>query len=1225
MIRISVAEAGKRPQMLTFNGNSITLGRASQHELRLTGKGVSSTHCRFFRQGDQFFIEDLGSTNGTYVNRARVQGAQPVTGTDDIVVAIYRLRILTDDQSGASRPPSGGYPSVGPSVGQPPPGQPPMAATAGGRGSGPTAQMAPPPPLGGASPAYGAASPTGAPPAYGASNPTGAPPTHHGASNPTGAPPPFVGSAPSAAPGYGAGPSAPGPAGATPGYGGRPPTGSSPSAPGTAGTPGPGMGRPPTGASAAVGSSAPVAPTGHAPSAAEPAAPEGSGDVAWEREWKQIETLAQAWLSAGQDDGMLLTGDKLKHARQWLGQGRGKRPAPTPLHREFIVAGAKARRGRVLGITSIAALLVGGLGVGGWVLTHSEGDEASSEDDGGAAVATNDAGGGKGPTPKAQTGNRQASDALAETVDSIIGMDAVVATLVATEAVAMLPSGDAPLDAPAFAAQRAALRMLPARPLIAGSASVRAVALSPDGRWAVTSDAAGNVRLWDLEVAGSLKPAYLRGHASAVTHMKVSRSGRWLVTADADGLLLRWDLNERDPSMSSASLSAHRSPITAVHISDGSRWMASADESGEVKVWDLDSATPSAVSMPGPHTGKVTGVSINAAGSRVVSSGEDFTARSWSLKDGRPGRKPKIVPHEELPVTSIALTGDDSTAVTGVEDGTVFLWSPSAGAPARRWIPLASHTAAVTLIETTADSSMAVSASDDNSIVVWDLRAKVPSASSIKFDLHKDKIRQLQLYSPPADVPASRRLATTAFTASDDGTARSWNLDKRFSGTDSKIFFGHEGAVRSVAVSGDGQWAITGGDDGVARVWDWQSLPTTTGDEAPKIGSASLVARGHARPVVAVGVDRFGWRMITGSADGTARVWDLRNPARIHQLPLKDLHKGPVRVTTVSPVSGWAATGDDSGNVVIWDIRDEAPKGLSLPGHTGEIRSIAFTADGKRFASASTDSTVRVWTMGKGIDKTVEVLRHKDEVTQLAISENGKWLIAGALSSVVIWDLTGDLKKPYRTLKKHENDVLSVAAGPKGNWLASGSSDRKAVLYDLSKDKLYTTLLRGHEDEIGVLAFSPDGRYLASGSGDKSIRLWDLQSAHPDEKSLTLSQHEGGINDLQWSRDSRWLVSAANDGTFRIWDTEKGFVEMVEQSFAFEGHAEASVVRQIGLVPGKNERGITRIVSASYDGTARVWPLQREALIKLGCSRAGRALTAEEWDEFVGGAYKPSC
>ncbi|MCA9705851.1 MAG: FHA domain-containing protein, partial [Myxococcales bacterium] len=143
MIRISIVESGKSPQLLTFNAPAITLGRAPSHDLCLTGKGVSGTHCRIIREGETYYIEDLGSTNGTYVNRMRVQGRQPIGPTDDVVLAVYRLRVLADSESGVSaRPGSGAMPVAMP------PGTPTGGvATPGARVRQPTAHV--PPPTGG--------------------------------------------------------------------------------------------------------------------------------------------------------------------------------------------------------------------------------------------------------------------------------------------------------------------------------------------------------------------------------------------------------------------------------------------------------------------------------------------------------------------------------------------------------------------------------------------------------------------------------------------------------------------------------------------------------------------------------------------------------------------------------------------------------------------------------------------------------------------------------------------------------------------------------------------------------------------------------------------------------------------------------------------------------------------------------------------------------------------
>ncbi len=945
-------------------------------------------------------------------------------------------------------------------------------------------------------------------------------------------------------------------------------------------------------------------------------APVGGG--AWGREWEQIDRLATAWLAAGKDSAGLLRGEKLAHARKWLAQGRGKQPAPKPVHRDFIVAGSKANSARIVGRLLITVVVLGGLAFGGWYLYGQDfGDPV--EDDGGeeVVVVPTDAGGGT-VLPSGPSGNRDRSDLLAQSAGGLFSTNPVLALLVATEAVAQLPKDRPALDAPAFWVIRGALSSLPGRPLRGHGGSVEAVALSPDGRWAITAEAgrSGDVRLWDLFKPGVPQAKMLRGHPKGLTGMEVSYDGRWLVTADDDGLAMRWSLGDEDPSAVSVRLEDHKAPITSLDISTNGRWLVTGDEAGKVRVWDLELPRPKAIKLPKCPELPITDVAINGDGTRVVASSEDMIARNWRLTDGKPGRSPIQVPHEEVVVTTAALTDDDTFAVTGGADGIVRLWPSTSRAPTRKWELLEAHKGPINHLEVTTDSSIAVSIARDNDLVVWDLKAKVPSASSVRLEGHKERIVTLDIYSPPAG--RRQHVPTSAFTASDDGTARSWNLDKRKSGVESRIFAGHEGAVRSVAVSGDGQWAITGGDDRVARVWDWQSLPLS-GDEADT-GSASLLGRGHTDGVVAIGVDDFGRRVVTGSADGTARIWDLRHPTRMQSLPIRDLHDAKVRAVASS--QRWAATGDDSGRLVFWDVLGDRPKGLDLAGHTGEIEGVAFTPDSVRMVSVSTDRTARVWRINQDDpEDDVVVLQHRDEVSQLAISGDGKWLLTGTLTAAVLWDLNGPLREPKHRFDEHEDDLTAVALGPNGRWAATGSADRRVVLYDLEKGRPTTTKLRKHEDVVRELAFDPKGRWLATGSDDKSIRLWDLRSEYPAEGSVALPGHQGWIMDLQWSPDGNWLVSASNDSTIRLWDMRKDLEERIDEAIVLAGHK--APVRQIGLIT--DELGLARIVSASYDGTTRLWPLRADELVTLGCTYAGRTITEKEWKQHVGGDYDPAC
>ena len=214
---------------------------------------------------------------------------------------------------------------------------------------------------------------------------------------------------------------------------------------------------------------------------------------------------------------------------------------------------------------------------------------------------------------------------------------------------------------------------------------------------------------------------------------------------------------------------------------------------------------------------------------------------------------------------------------------------------------------------------------------------------------------------------------------------------------------------------------------------------------ASRPGIASLT--GHTDRVHAVAFSPDGHTLLSGSYDGTARLWDMATHRQIGD-PLNG--HGEVYSVAFSPHGNIVATGGEDTMVRLWDVATHRQIGDPLNGHDGEINAVAFSPDGKILATGGADDgTVRLW----------NVASHR----QIGVPLLG-----------------------------HSGVVYSVAFSPDGKILASGGADGTVRLWNVASHRQIGVLLLGHGSAVNAVAFSPDGKILTTGGADGIIRLWDV-------------------------------------------------------------------------------------------------------------------------------------
>jgi WD40 repeat protein/serine/threonine protein kinase len=312
-------------------------------------------------------------------------------------------------------------------------------------------------------------------------------------------------------------------------------------------------------------------------------------------------------------------------------------------------------------------------------------------------------------------------------------------------------------------------------------------------------------------------------------------------------------------------------------------------------------------------------------------------------------------------------------------------------------------------------------------------------------------------------------------------------------------------------------------------------------------------------------------------------------------------HTGGVRSLAVSPDGRRLVSGSADHTLIIWDVATDQPIGTPLTGHTGWVNSIAFSPDGKRIASASTDQTIRIWNAETGEAEGEPLIGHTGSVWSVAFSPDGQTLASGSDDiTVILWDVaTG---KPIGDpLTGHEGTVYSVTFSPDGKTLASGSDDDTIRLWDTSTwkpigDPLSTV------NWVLSLAFNPKTGLLASTGADRNVTFWDTSTG--ERLTVLTTNHQNWGRQVVFSTDGQYFATASQDHTVRIWDATSG--DPVGDPFG--GHS--ADVWSAAFVPGSDT-----IISADSDGKIIEWNITKPQSLAT--------VLADSQDGLLTVAYSP--
>jgi eukaryotic-like serine/threonine-protein kinase len=406
-----------------------------------------------------------------------------------------------------------------------------------------------------------------------------------------------------------------------------------------------------------------------------------------------------------------------------------------------------------------------------------------------------------------------------------------------------------------------------------------------------------------------------------------------------------------------------------------------------------------------------------------------------------------------------------------------------------------------------------------------------------------------------------------------------------------KAILPHESKVRAVAFSPDGKTIVTGCADGSAKLWDT--------DKAEAIG---LPLR-HDAQVLAVAFGPDGKTILTGCADHIARLWD-RDTRKVTR---EFRHQDNVLAVALSPDGETVLTGSVDRTAQLWKATTGKPIGGALQ-HQEVVYAVAFSPDGKIALTGSKDTTAKFWNALTG-DDLRRVLRHKGPVYSVAFSpHDGNKVLTGG-SEAQLWEV--DKLSPIGLPVPHQGTVTSVAFSCDPRLFLT-CENNVARLWERGSGKPFGTPLY-HQGNISSATFSPDGKMVLTGGDDQTGRLWHVASSQAPKLLL---KHKEIVEAVAFSRDGKMVVTGSADQIAQVWDTTKG--EPLGAPLQHKGAVVAVAFSPDG----------EKVITGSWDKTAQLWESRTgiprgEPLIHLdrvsavAFSPDGKSVLTASWDETV--------
>ncbi|WP_170122072.1 c-type cytochrome [Breoghania corrubedonensis] len=236
---------------------------------------------------------------------------------------------------------------------------------------------------------------------------------------------------------------------------------------------------------------------------------------------------------------------------------------------------------------------------------------------------------------------------------------------------------------------------------------------------------------------------------------------------------------------------------------------------------------------------------------------------------------------------------------------------------------------------------------------------------------------------------------------------------------------------------------------------------------------------------------------------------------------------------------------------------------------------------------------------------------HGGPVKSVVLSRDGTRALTGSFDySAILWRIEGDEAIVERRLIGHEAAVNDVAfAGP--DRAVSVSDDGSLAVWDLLTGGLLARFT-GHGRKVLGVAVSRDAHYAASAGWDHASRLYDLETL---KEIAVLEGHRGNVNAVDFSPDGTRLFTASYDGTIRMWSVPEG--RLIAQ--VYDNGWSVNVLKAVGadrLLFGGLD-GTLGVIDVAAADLAKVLPRHARPVLALALSADGNRAASGDGDGLI--------